>query len=599
MRLINLFVAVLFLCALVPAHNVSAAPSQAVLAAPVLTAPANGLLAVDVGLRPTLKWNAVAGADSYEIQIATTSSYSNIIYPAAPALTRNVGNVLQFALDQDMPANSRLYWRVRAMDAIPPADPQAGRWSSSRYFYTRPLPVTDGFYNGPMANDGLTTAALRPTIEWDKSENVTKYILQVATNPAFTTPKVNKTIVYPATLNPLSYLLTADLPADTLHYWRVMSYGTYAKSDWSTVQTFTTPVNPPQVPVPTAPLNKILTTYSPQLTWNPVIPVPGRTITYEVQLSLSSTFATVYFDESSVSDAFFTIPDELPAATYYWRVLARDDRGVVSNWSKIYNFKTPATVVIHVMDASLFSVGTSMGIDGITVKMAGVTGTMTTADGGFVTIKSAPTGSRRIDLSGTDYLNFYKTQSIAAGRLYQFDYQIKRRPIRIDLTWGQLPSDLDVHLWTPIGTPEIHIYPDRRGSISASPWARVEKDSFGTATPKTERITIQDRFPGTYLFAVFNYGRNGTWELSGTEKDGLGVNKGAKVVMYKVDATGKIWQAYAPIYVVKPGGNYDGKWWSVFELDGNTGEISLIINQVMIESPGSYDKLGGTALEPK
>lgn len=585
MRLVNLFVAVLFLCALVPAHSVSAAPSQAVLAAPSLTAPANGLLPVADGLRPTFKWKAVTGALSYEIQIATTSAFSNIVYPAV-GTTHNVGNVIEFQVDQDMPANSRLYWRMRTINGD-----GAGKWSGARYFYTRPLPVPpDGFVNGPMSNLPGTLGTLRPVLEWDKSENVVKYTLQISTSDTFSPLKLNKTITFAATVDPLVYEHTTDLAQGTQYFWRVMAIGSYggAKSDWSATQSFTTPTLPPKVPVPTAPLNKTVNTYSPQITWNAVTPDPGRTIEYQLQLSTSSKFTSIYAEYSGIAATSFTIPVELPAGTYYWRLRAVDDRAVVSNWSKVYNFKTPATVVINVLDAALYSVGTIEGIEGITVTYVGLPGTLTTNADGSVTIKSAPTGSRSIRLAGTDFLNFSKTQSIAAGRLYEFTYQIKRRPMRIDLTWGKLPSDLDVHLWTPEGTPEIHIYPDRRGSITASPWARVEKDALGLATTKTERITIQNRFPGTYVFAVRQFSPDGKWETSN-----------AQIVVSKVDATGKVWQKYAPINVVKPGGTYQGMWWYVFDLDGGIGEISLITNTVQIESPGPYDKLGGTALESK
>lgn len=56
---------------------------------------------------PTLSWNAVSGAVSYELQIATTSAFTSTVYSANPiaGLTHTVGSSL---------ADGIYYWRVRA-----------------------------------------------------------------------------------------------------------------------------------------------------------------------------------------------------------------------------------------------------------------------------------------------------------------------------------------------------------------------------------------------------------------------------------------------------------------------------------------------------
>lgn len=586
-RLFNLLVALIFLVALVPAHSVSAATSQAVPAAPTLVSPAaDSTLPTTVGWRPTLKWKTVTGATSYELQIGTGKTFSTIVYPALPDVVRNVGNVLEFTLDADLPPNSRLYWHVRAVNGD-----GAGKWSSYRSFYTRPWPVTENFVVSPMANDGVTVAALRPTFEWDRSPNVTKYTLQISLFDTFKSIKVNKTFSVPAGTDSVAYTLTSDLAQNTTYYWRVQAVGAKAKSDFSAVQQFTTPETPPKAPSLIAPKNKTVTVYNPELSWYPVVPLAGHTIEYNIQLSNSSKFATILTRYEGIDATTFTIPVELDAGKYYWRVQAIDDRGVVSNWSSGAYFNTPATVVLRVIDAAQYSLGTQEGVQGIDVSWAGLAAPLVTDADGYVTVRFAPTGSRKISLSGEDFLNYSKTQSYSAGKLYQITYQIKRRPMRLDLTWAKVPSDLDMHLWLPGDFIEYHIYPDRKGNTKAIPWAKIDKDAFGTATTKTERLTIQNRFPGTYTFAVFNYSRNGSWEDSN-----------ARVTIYKLSANGKTWQQMGEtITVLKPGGNYNGKWWHVFDIDGARGTVDgdVVINTVQIESPGPYDKFGGTADLPK
>ncbi len=607
LRVFYLVMILLALFALAPMQSASAAPSQAVPAAPTLVSPSNALLPQSVGWRPTLKWKFVTGAQSYELQIASSSSFSTIVFPTGTSFL-NVGNVLEFTPDGDLPANKKLYWRVRAVNAD-----GAGKWSSARYFYTRPHPVTAGFDYSPKSIAGDTSASLRPTLTWDKSENVTKYTLEVATDTAFKKKAVSKTVSVSSSTNPVTYTLTSDLKPGIVYYWRVLSQGTYAKSSYSATQTFMTPIDPPKIPVQVAPLNKTLAVYNPVLSWKPLIASPGRTLEYQIQLSTSSKFATITRNYPgitgdpvpSTTNLGFTIPEELTAGTYYWRIRAVDDRGVMGNWSKIYYFKTPATIQITVIDAALYSIGTTQALEGVNVTVSGVTPTAYVSGEDPIVIRFVSTGKHTVSLTSPDFLNYKKTESISAGRMYNLVYQFKRRPIRLELTWAKTPTDLDTHLWLPTEYLQYHVYPDRRGSTSKVPWAYIDKDAFGTATSKTEKLTIQQRFPGIYTFAVFNYSRDGKWETSGTEKDINGKNKGARVVMYKLDATGKIWQMYGnPVYVVKEGvTEYQGKWWHVFDIDGATGEISgtppTILNVVQIESPGPYDQFGGTALEPK
>ena len=75
----------------------------------VLTAPANG--ALNVPATPTFTWNAVAGASSYSIQVATDAGFANVVASAtglaSPTWTSNV----------TLNTNTLYYWRVQATNA--------------------------------------------------------------------------------------------------------------------------------------------------------------------------------------------------------------------------------------------------------------------------------------------------------------------------------------------------------------------------------------------------------------------------------------------------------------------------------------------------
>jgi uncharacterized repeat protein (TIGR01451 family) len=75
--------------------------------APTLTGPANG--ASNVPVRPTFTWTG-GNADEYTIDVATDSSFTNIVYTDTVTGTSTTPNT-------DLPSNTQLFWRVTAANA--------------------------------------------------------------------------------------------------------------------------------------------------------------------------------------------------------------------------------------------------------------------------------------------------------------------------------------------------------------------------------------------------------------------------------------------------------------------------------------------------
>lgn len=73
---------------------------------PTLTAPANG--ASGTSLTPTFTWNAVSGATSYDLQVATDSGFTNIVINATGLTNTN------YTPGTSLNPNSSYYWRTRA-----------------------------------------------------------------------------------------------------------------------------------------------------------------------------------------------------------------------------------------------------------------------------------------------------------------------------------------------------------------------------------------------------------------------------------------------------------------------------------------------------
>jgi len=122
---------------------------------------------------------------------------------------------------------------------------------------------------------------------------------------------------------------------------------------------------------------------------------------------------------------------------------------------------------------------------------------------------------------------------------------------RIVLTWGENPKDLDSHLWVP--NDEHCVYYNK--AVSG---ANLDVDDTTSYGPET--ITITDISSGTYTYAVNHYWGSGKITTSG-----------AKVEIY--NDSGKI-----RTYEVNPNASCGGEswYWTVFELDGNSGAITTI-----------------------
>ncbi len=186
-------------------------------AVPSLLAPADSAsLSV---YTPTLDWNDVANTAKYQIQVATSSSFSDtslVYFKYVPKETSN------FTPLDPLASNATFFWRVRAYNAAG----QYSLWSSSRHFHTK-LPATALISPG---NAG--TAAAPVTLQWGSVGGATGYTVQVSTSASFSSTVVNKTVTA------ASYTITSSLTKGKVYYWRVQAKGTYS-SDWSAARTFT------------------------------------------------------------------------------------------------------------------------------------------------------------------------------------------------------------------------------------------------------------------------------------------------------------------------------------------------------------------------
>ncbi|MBK7257969.1 MAG: hypothetical protein IPI01_09245 [Ignavibacteriae bacterium] len=140
-------------------------------AAPV--APANA--SIDRPVIDTLKWNAVYGATSYSINVATDAGFTNIVLSQAGI------SGTAFGIPSPLANSTTHYWRVNAANSAGTSD-WSTPWSYTTIIAIPPAPVTVAPANG------ATDVATKPTLTWNASVGAATYRVQVSQDPGFASP---------------------------------------------------------------------------------------------------------------------------------------------------------------------------------------------------------------------------------------------------------------------------------------------------------------------------------------------------------------------------------------------------------------------------
>ncbi len=192
----------------------------------------------------------------------------------------------------------------------------------------------------------------------------------------------------------------------------------------------------------------------------------------------------------------------------------------------------------------------------------------TTDSTGAYQIEEAPAGSQILEARASGFIPLQLPIEIPAGQravqTLALSPLLNEGELRVVLTWDENPRDLDSHLWLPPETP-YHIYYINLGSCDGFPFACLDIDDVTSFGPET--TTVVQRVPGTYPYGVYHYAGTGTLATSGARVQVYG---GAGLLAeFQVPAVG------------------EGRWWHVFNLDGDTGAITPV-NTISDESPGLY-----------
>jgi hypothetical protein len=190
---------------------------------------------------------------------------------------------------------------------------------------------------------------------------------------------------------------------------------------------------------------------------------------------------------------------------------------------------------------------------GINAITGDVVATTRSGAGGAYQITGVHAGTYTLTVEAAGFVSETRTGIVIGSRILA-GQDVLLSPddldLRIKLTWGATPADLDSHLTGPstLGG-RFHVYWDAKGSLNTDPFAALDVDDVTSFGPET--ITITRQAAGVYRYSVHDYtNRNSTSSAA------LGAS-GATVTVY---LRGQIIATYAVP-------SAPGTTWTVFEYE--------------------------------
>ncbi len=292
---------------------------------PVLSFPADQ--SIEQATTLTLGWREVQSISSYQVQVSTTSDFSNLIVDETAISSTSLEIT-------ELNTCTTYYWRVRAANAAGTSD-----WSDGWSFTTVIVVPAATTLVSPI--DGETGVEINPTLAWNTSFCTDSYHLQIATDSDFSTVVMNQDSVMDTSF-PVS-----GLSNYTTYYWRVNATNSAGTSDWSSVRSFTTIPAVPAAPALVSPADgETGVQINPILTWH----AASGASSYQLQVSTSPSFSDPFLVQDKITETSFTVSGLLNNTRYYWRVNAMNEGGT-SDWSTIWQFTTivapPAAPILN------------------------------------------------------------------------------------------------------------------------------------------------------------------------------------------------------------------------------------------------------------
>ncbi|MCA9732597.1 DUF4397 domain-containing protein [candidate division KSB1 bacterium] len=306
-------------------ENAPGAPSFS-----ILSSPSNA--ALDVPIRPTLKWRSTLRATTYQLQLDSHPSFDDLMVDLQ-------GIYDTTTVVSGLAENQKYYWRVRALNST-----GAGQWSSVWSFTTTSSITTPAAPALILPGNKEKEVATRVQFKWSTVENTQSYTLEYSFNQQFSPALQLRNIIDTTfTVDSLQNALT--------YYWHVRSQNSSGTSAWSDIYSFTTRLAPAPLMSPTLlqPGDSAQNVFTnTTLRWHAV----SGAANYALEISNDQNFSPAIFYET-IMDTTKRMHELKNATTYYWRVRSADSTRL-SLWSIPFEFTTvPNYPLAYAVDETL------------------------------------------------------------------------------------------------------------------------------------------------------------------------------------------------------------------------------------------------------
>lgn len=291
---------------------------RTILGIPTNVSPANNSFAQP--LAGNLTWTAVTGATTYNVQISTNATFTNIIVDANSATTTYAYAGLN--------NNTQYFWRVRAGE-------NAGfnAFSAHTSFTT----ILGQVVLTSPANNATGVSPLSGAFTWNALSGATNYRIQVATDVNFANMVINQDGIAATSFN------YVNLNSVTTYFWRVIGYNANDAGQNSAANQFLTSLGKVTLVAPAnnsvgVELNGV------NFSWNSV----NGAQSYRIQISEMADFSVLFVNTGGIAGTSHVINGMSYNKTYYWRVNAQnvaDGEGPVSD-SRTFQTKVAAPTLL-------------------------------------------------------------------------------------------------------------------------------------------------------------------------------------------------------------------------------------------------------------
>lgn len=168
-------------------------------------------------------------------------------------------------------------------------------------------------------------------------------------------------------------------------------------------------------------------------------------------------------------------------------------------------------------------------------------------------------------VSNDEYVTLDRAQADINITLNPINQPTLEGNLRIVLTWGSSPSDLDSHLIAETNMERYHVY----YSHMSDPGINLDVDDTSSYGPET--ITIENAETGTYSYYVHDYSNKGS---------------SSSTALAQSEAQVKLYVGETLKYTISIPTDKDGTLWHVFDYDAESDRITLV-NEFSYESSAS------------